>query len=140
MKIVKKILVLLLMIGLLGGVFFSIFAMDHSHSSLVSDHCSMALSHTPVCPADALSLAGHYIAMYQAFTDGFASSIVTQAVASVLLLVVGVSIFRKYIVAIRCLVSLSGIWRFYRGFGMKLCRPQETTRWLSLLLNSPSFN
>lgn len=128
----KRFLILLILVGFAGGAFFSISAMNHGHGSEMNGDCPTTPLHTSVCPTGALSVIDHYISMYQAFTNGLASSSVTQVLMIALLFVVVAYTFRNYLVSIRHLFISP------RNFDEKLFRPQALTRWLSLLVNSPS--
>ena len=75
--------------------------------------------------------------MYQALTNSLVSSMVTQLLIITLLFVAVPYVFRKYIALIRCL--LVSLFILSRDFVPKLYRPQALTRWLSLLVNSPSI-
>lgn len=133
----KRFLTLIILIAFAEGAFFSISAMNHGHGSMASSDCPTAPLHTSVCPTDDLPVASHYISMYQAFTNGLASSAVTQVLLIALLFVVLACVFHKYIASIRCLFVL--LFILSRNFEAKLYRPQALTRWLSLLVNSPSL-
>lgn len=130
----KKFLILIVLIGFIGGAFFSISAMNHNQGLSMNGDCPMSPLHTSVCPTGGLSVASHYLSMYQAFTNGLVSSVVTQVLIATLLFVAVLYVLRDDIVSIRRLFILS------RNFSAKLYRPQALTRWLSLLVNSPSFN
>ena len=134
----KRLFTLMILVGFLGGAFFSISAMNHSHRSLANSECPLSPIHTPVCPEDALSLASHYISMYQSFVNVLASSVVTQALMAVLLFVIVSCSFRKYIASIQYLLFC--FWWRRRNFDAGLYKSRGITRWLSLLINSPSFN
>ncbi len=128
----RKFLTAIVILGFAGGALLGIFAMNHSQNSAMNGDCPVSPLHTSVCPAGALSMTSHYISMYQAFTNGIVSS-VFQALMVVLLFVVVAYLLRRDITSIRHLPILS------RNFDANLRRPHVVTRWLSLLINSPSF-
>lgn len=134
----KKFLALIVLIGFIGGAFFSISAMNHSQGLLADGDCSASSLHTGVCPIGDSSVASHYISMYQAFTNGLVASMVTQVLMIATLLLLVVYVFSKHLASIRCLIL--SLFILSRNFVAKLYRPQTLTRWLSLLVNSPSFN
>lgn len=129
----KGLLTLILLTAFIGGAFFSISAMNHNQGVTMNGDCPMSPLHTSVCPTGDLSVVAHYLSMYQAFTNGLASSTVTQVLMAVLLFVTAIFILRKYLTPILSLFILS------RDYRAKLYRPQTLTRWLSLLVNSPSL-
>ncbi len=133
----KKFLTLIVLAGFIGGAFFSISAMNHSQGLSVSGDCPASPLHTSVCPTGDLSVVSHYLSMYQAFTNNLVSSVVTQVLLIALLFVVVSYVFRKYFASIRLL--LVSLFILSRDFVAKLYRPQALTRWLSLLVNSPSM-
>lgn len=135
----KKYLALILLVGFAGGALFSISAMDHGHGSQLSSDCPMSPLSAAVCPTGVLSVASHYISMYQAFTNGLASSVVTQVLMTVILFVSIAYAFRKYIVSIQHLILSFCSRRLHRNFDASLRGSREITRWLSLLVNSPSI-
>lgn len=137
-KLMKRFLISILIIGFAGGVLFSISAMNHSHNSPMDGDCPMSSLNPFVCPTGVLSTAVHYLSMYQAFTNGLVSSAVTQVLMAVLLFIVAVYAFRNYLVSIRHLLLLFCSWRLY-NFDARLRGAREITRWLSLLVNSPSL-
>ena len=135
----KRFLIFILIIGLAGGALFSISAMNHGHGSQMDSDCPISPLSTAVCPTGVLSVASHYISMYQSFTNGLASSVVTQVLMAVLLFVAAAYAFRKYIVSIQHLLLLFCSRRLHHNFDARLCGSREITRWLSLLVNSPSL-
>lgn len=134
----KRLLVLIVLAGFISGAFFSISAMNHNHGVAMNGDCPTSPIHAGVCPTGDLPVASHYLSMYQTFTSGLVSSVVTQVLMVTLLFVAVLYVFRKNIASIRRLFILQFI--LSRNFSAKLYRPQALTRWLSLLVNSPSFN
>lgn len=130
----KRFLALIVLTGFICGAFFSISAMNHSQSLSMNGDCPTSPLHAEVCPTGGLYVASHYLSMYQAFTNSLVSSVVTQVLMTTLLFVAVLYVLRDDIASIRRLFILS------RDFVAKLYRPQALTRWLSLLVNSPSFN
>lgn len=133
----KRFLVLIVLIGFISGAFFSISAMNHSQDLLMSGDCPMSPLHTEVCSTNDLPVASHYLSMYQAFTNGIISSVITQVLMFAVLFVAVSYVLRANIASIRCLFVL--LFILSRDFVAKLYRPQALTRWLSLLVNSPSL-
>lgn len=129
----------MLLIVFAGGALFSISAMNHSHNSPMSGDCPMSSLNPFVCPTGVLSTAAHYLSMYQAFTNGLVSLAVTQVLMVALLFVAVVYAFCNYIVSIRHLLLLFCSWRLRHNFDLSLRNSQGVTRWLSLLVNSPSM-
>jgi len=129
----KRFLVLIVLIGFISGAFFSISAMNHSQDLLMSGDCPMSPLHTEVCSTNDLPVASHYLSMYQAFTNGIISSVITQVLMLAVLFVAVLYVLYKNSLSIQHLFILS------RDFVAKLYRPQALTRWLSLLVNSPSL-
>lgn len=129
----KRFLVLIVLIGFISGAFFSISAMNHSQDLLMSGDCPMSSLHTEVCSTNDLPVASHYLSMYQAFTNGIISSVITQVLMLAVLFVAVLYVLCKNSLSIQHLFILS------RDFVAKLYRPQALTRWLSLLVNSPSL-
>lgn len=134
----KRFLISILLIGFAGGALFSISAMNHGHDSLMNSDCPMSLLPTSVCPTGILSVASHYFSMYQSFTNGIVSLAVTQVLMAVLLFVATAYAFRKYIGTIQHLLLLFCSWRWRHNFDLSLRNSRGVTRWLSLLVNSPS--
>ncbi|KKS59029.1 MAG: hypothetical protein UV24_C0009G0020 [Candidatus Nomurabacteria bacterium GW2011_GWA2_42_41] len=133
----KRFLASIVITAFVIGAFFSIFAMYHNQGLLMNSDCPTSPLHAEVCPTGDLSVASHYILMYQALTNSLVSSMVTQLLIITLLFVAVPYVFRKYIALIRCL--LVSLFILSRDFVPKLYRPQALTRWLSLLVNSPSI-
>lgn len=130
----KRFLVSLLILGFAVGATLGLFAMNHNNAHSMNGSCPTALFHASVCPDGALSAVQHYISMYQAFTAGLVSSIVTQVLMVAFLFVAVAYVLRRYIISAQYLFILSRI------FSAKLYRPQAIIRWLSLLVNSPSLS
>lgn len=134
----KRFLILIVLISFIGGAFFSISAMNHNQGLSMNGDCPMSPLHTDVCPTGDLSVVSHFLSMYQAFTNGLVSSVITQVLMATLLFVAVLYVLRDNIASIRRL--LLSLFILSRDFVAKLYRPQALTRWLSLLVNSPSFN
>lgn len=130
----KRFFALTILLGFMGGAILSFSAMGHSKEGTMEGDCPITALPISVCPEGALSAVTHYILMYQAFTNGLVSSTVTQVLAIVLLFVAVAYVLRGYLTPIQHLFILS------RDYVAKLYRPRSFTRWLSLLVNSPSFN
>lgn len=130
----KRFVMLIIIAVFAGSALFSVSAMNHNANSQMSGNCPVSALHSSPCPDGALDMVSHYIAMYQTFTNVILSSVVTQALFIALLFVSVTYIFRKYIISVQRLFILS------RDYCAKLYRPQTLARWLSLLVNSPSFN
>ncbi|MDO8572596.1 MAG: hypothetical protein Q7S11_02370 [bacterium] len=128
----KYCIALIVILGIIGIGIFGFFAMKHSADGVMSSNCPIASLPISVCSSGALSALSHSLSMYQAFTNGIVSSIVTQVLAVVFLLVVLTYILRIHLTPQLFILS--------RNFTAKLYRPQALTRWLSLLVNSPSLN
>ena len=133
----RRFLTLIVLAGFIGGAFFSISAMNHNQGLLMNGDCGASPLHAEVCPTGDLSVVSHYLSMYQTFTNGLVSSMVAQVLMIALLFVVVSYVFRKYLASIRRLFVL--LFILSRDFVAKLYRPQALTRWLSLLVNSPSI-
>ena len=129
----KRLLLSIVLAGFIGGGILGFSAMSYNKDGAMSGNCPVTLLPTSECPTGTLSAATHYLSMYQAFTDGLISSVVTQVLAVILLFVVLTYGLQKYLILAPLLFILSRI------FVAKLYRPQALTRWLSLLVNSPSF-
>lgn len=129
----KRFVVLIIIAVFAGSALFSVSAMNHSADGQMSSNCPVLALHASPCPDGALNIVSHYIAMYQTFTNVIVSSVVTQVLAIALLFVSVLYIFRMYVALVQRLFILSHDYR------AKLYRPQTLTRWLSLLVNSPSF-
>ena len=127
----KRFLTTVILLGFIGGAILGFSAMSHSKDGAMSGNCPVTLLPTSECPTGTLSAATHYLSMYQAFTDGLISSVVTQVLAVALFFVGLAYVLRRNIVLTLFILS--------RIFVAKLYRPQALTRWLSLLVNSPSF-
>ncbi|MBI5400607.1 MAG: hypothetical protein HZB12_00610 [Candidatus Yonathbacteria bacterium] len=128
----KRFLILLLIVGLAEGAIFGLFAMNHHGAYLANGHCPTASLYSSTCPDGALTAVQHYISMYQAFTDGVVSLMITHVLVALALFVVVAYWLRRFLVRAPNLFILS------RSFCAKLYRPKALTRWLSLLVNSPS--
>ncbi|OIP65761.1 MAG: hypothetical protein COV32_00875 [Candidatus Yonathbacteria bacterium CG10_big_fil_rev_8_21_14_0_10_43_136] len=130
----KRLFALIIVLGFFGGAFLGFSAMSHSKDGAMNGNCPITLLPASECPTEALSAATHYLSMYQAFTDGLISSVVIQVLVVTLLFVLLTYGLQKYLILAPNLFILS------RDFLAKLYRPQALARWLSLLVNSPSFN
>lgn len=128
----KRLATLIIVAVFAGGASLSVSAMNHSADGQMAGGCPVSALHASPCPDDALGMVSHYIAMYQTFTNVLVSSVVTQMLFITLLFVSVAYVFRKYIAPIQRPFILS------RDYRAKLYRPQTLTRWLSLLVNSPS--
>src|SRR3990172_9423158 len=126
----KRLLLSIVLAGFIGGGILGFSAMSHNKDGAMSGNCPVTLLPTSECPTGTLSAATHYLSMYQAFTDGLISSVVTQVLAVALFFVGLAYVLRRNIVLTLFILS--------RIFVAKLYRPQALTRWLSLLVNSPS--
>ncbi len=133
----KRLATLIIISVFAGSALFSVSAMNHSADGQMSGNCPVSSLNASPCPDDALGMVSHYIAMYQTFTNVIVSTVVTQVLSIALLFVSVAYIFRKYIASIRRLFVL--LFILSRSFDAKLYRPQAITRWLSLLVNSPSL-
>ena len=129
----KRFLASAVIVGVLAGASLGFFAMSHSMDGVMSTNCPITSLPVAVCSSGVLSAISHFQSMYQAFTNGIVASIVTQVLAITVLFVVGMYGLQKYTISIPRLFILS------RAFRAKLYRPKPLTRWLSLLVNSPSF-
>ena len=134
----KRFLVLIVLAGFIGGAILSFSAMKHRMDGLMSANCPVASFHTSACPTGTLSSATHYFSMYQAFTNVLVSSFVIQILMTIFLFVAVVYVLQKNLASIRYLFIL--LFCLSRNYSAKLFRPQTITRWLSLFINSPSFN
>jgi len=130
----KRFLVLMVLVGVMGGAILSFSAMHHSMNGVMSADCPIASLHISVCPMGSLIMVTHYLSMYQTFTNVLISSIVMQMLTGALLFVMVALVLRRHLASILYLFIL------FRNFSAKLYRPQALSRWLSLLLNSPSMN
>ncbi|MGB2580174.1 MAG: hypothetical protein WBC83_00585 [Minisyncoccia bacterium] len=133
----KRFLALIVIAVFVVGAFFSISSMNHNQGLLMNGDCPTSPLHAEVCQTGDLSVASHYLSMYQALTNSLVSSMVTQVLIIALLFVASSCVFCKYIASIRRLLVL--LFILSRDFVAKLYRPQALTRWLSLLVNSPSL-
>lgn len=129
----KRLATLIIIAVFAGSALFSVSAMNHSADGQMSGNCPVSALHASPCPDGALGMVSHYIAMYQTFTNVLVSSVVTQMLSIALLFVSVAYVFRKHIVSVLRPFILS------RDYRAKLYRPQTLTRWLSLLVNSPSL-
>lgn len=129
----KRLATLIIIAVFAGSALFSVSAMNHSVDGQMPGNCPVLALHSSPCPDGVLGMVSHYIAMYQTFTNVIVSSVVTQMLSIVLLFVSVAYIFRKYVASIQRPFILS------RDYRAKLYRPQTITRWLSLLVNSPSL-
>lgn len=126
----KRFIVLIVLLSFLGGASLSFFAMNHEH---MSNDCSASTSvHHSVCPDAATSFASHYLSMYQSFTNVLFSALVTQGIPLALLFIFVVVLY-NYASLIPRLFILS------RSFRVRVHQTEGIIRWLSLLVNSPSF-
>lgn len=130
----KRFLLSIVLAGFIAGGILSFFAMKHGADGAMNGNCPITALSGSICPTGALSAVSHYISMYQAFTAGIVSSVVTDVLMVALLFIAVAFLLRKYLTPTPQLFILS------RTFTAKLYRPQAFTRWLSLLVNSPSFN
>lgn len=130
----KSFFALVIMVGFIGGAILSFSAMNHSNGGAMSGNCPITALPASTCPQGVLSAVTHYILMYQTFTNSLISPVVTQVLMAMLLFVAVAYVLRGYSILIRHLFILS------RDYVAKLYRPQKLTRWLSLLVNSPSYN
>ena len=128
----KRLFASIILVGFIGGGILSFSAMSHSKDGAMSGNCPITLLHASACPTGALSAVTHYLSMYQAFTSGLVSLVVTQVLAVASLFVALIYVLRRGVISHLLILS--------RIFVAKLYRPQALTRWLSLLVNSPSFN
>lgn len=129
----KRFLVLIVLTGFISGAFLSISAMNHNQGVAMNRDCPTSPLHVGVCPISDLPVASHYLSMYQDYTNVIVSYVITQVLMIVILFVVVSYVFCKNSVSIQHLFILS------RALVAKLYRPQAFTRWLSLLVNSPSL-
>lgn len=129
----RKFLTVITIVGVVGGAFLGVFAMNHRQDSSMAGDCPLSSLHTSLCPTDVLPMAFHSISMYQAFTNGLVSLSVMQALMATFLSIVVAYVLRRNIISIPYLFVLT------RNFRAKLYRPQALVRWLSLLVNSPSL-
>ncbi|MFZ2303565.1 MAG: hypothetical protein WAV98_02110 [Minisyncoccia bacterium] len=129
----KRFLLSIVLVVFIGGGALSFFAMGHSNDGVMNGNCPITALAVSVCPSEALSAISHYISMYQVFTTGIVSSIMTEVLMPALLFVAISYWLQKYITPVLNLFIL------FRIFRAKLYKPKTFTRWLSLLVNSPSF-
>ena len=136
----KKSLISLLVIGFAGGAAFGLFAMNHNGSHSMNGHCSTDPLFSSICPDGALTVVQHYLSMYQSFTNGVVSLMTTQILVGILLFAtIAYVLLKKYAVLQKALL-LAIFQRLRQSLGVNLYRPRMVTRWLSLLIHSPSFN
>src|SRR3990172_2225674 len=115
------------------------FVMNHNSAHSTNGQCSIASLHTSVCPDSVLPVAQHYISMYQSFTDGIVSSVITEvSMVFLLFAVIAYAFLGRYVVLLNALLLVVSL-RLHRNFNANLYRPQAIIRWLSLLINSPSL-
>ncbi len=129
----KGLFISILIVGLAGGAILSFSAMNHSKGGTMSGNCPITALPASACPPGTLSATTHLLSMYQMFTVGVVSPIVAQVLAVTLLFVLVAYGLQRYFAQTPHLFILS------RNFVAKLYRPQAITRWLSLLVNSPSL-
>lgn len=134
----KRFLILIVLAGFIGGAILSFSSMEHHMDGIMSDNCPTASLHTSMCPTGTLSTATHVLFMYQTFTNVLISSFVAQVLTTILLTIGVIYLLRKYILSISHIRIL--LRYLFCNFNTKLFRPQTITRWLSLFINSPSFN
>ncbi|MBI5798537.1 MAG: hypothetical protein HZB10_01225 [Candidatus Yonathbacteria bacterium] len=127
----KRFLALMILLGFIGSAILSFSAMKHNMDGVMDGNCPIA-STCSAGTAGTLAMASHYLSMYQAFTSGLVSSIVTQVLMVAFLFVALAHVLRIYFTPQLFVLS--------RNFNAKLYRPQAFTRWLSLLVNSPSLD
>ena len=128
----KRLATLIILAVFAGSALFSVSAMNHNAEGQMAGDCPISALHASPCPDGALDMVSHYIAMYQTFTNVVVSSVVTQILSIAFLFVALAYVLRRNITPHLFILS--------RIFVAKLYRPQALTRWLSLLVNSPSFN
>lgn len=134
----KRFLVFIVLIGFIAGAILSFSSMEHHMDGMTSDNCPTTPLHTSTCPTGTLSTASHVLFMYQTFTNVLVSSFVAQVLTTILLTIGVIYVLRKYFSSISHIcISLRYL---SRNYSVKLFRPQTITRWLSLFINSPSFN
>ncbi|KKT81742.1 MAG: hypothetical protein UW78_C0006G0107 [Candidatus Azambacteria bacterium GW2011_GWA1_44_9] len=134
----KKFLVFIVLIGFIAGAILSFSSMEHHMDGMTSDNCPTTPLHTSTCPTGTLSTATHVLFMYQTFTNVLVSSFVAQVLMTILLTIGVLYVLQKYFPSISHIrISLRYL---SRNYSTKLFRPQAITRWLSLFINSPSFN
>lgn len=136
----KKYLTLILLVGFAGWTLFGLYvtAMSHHKGSPMNGDCPLSTLPSTACP-DTLAMAVYHVSTYQSLLNSFVYTQVAQVLMVALSLIALVYVFRNYLALIRHLLFLSCFWRLRHSFDLILRNSQGVTRWLSLLLNSPSI-
>lgn len=137
----RKYFAVILLVGFAGWTLFglSAMAMRHHQGSPMNGNCQLSTLPSSACPGT-LAMAVYHASSYQSLLNSFVYTPVVHVLMAALLFVAVACVFRKYIASIQHLLFLFGSWRLYRNLDASLFRSQAITRWLSLLVNSPSFN
>lgn len=136
----REYLTLILLIGFAGWTLFglSVMAMSHHQGSPMNGDCPLLSLSSSVCP-DTFAMAVYHASAYQSLLNSFVYTQVAKVLMVFLSFIAVVYVFRNYLALIQHLLFLSCFWRLRHSFDLILRNSQGVTRWLSLLLNSPSI-
>lgn len=137
----KKYLAIAILVGFTGWALLGFFEMNHVYGMSSNGVCPSTSLPTSDCPPNALTMTLHHFTGYQSLLTSFIyTSIFSQVLTGLLLLVAFAFLFRKSILSLTRLLYLFTPQWLLQNFGIRWHVSRAITRWLSLLLNSPAVS